>query len=137
VPHTACIAIGSNLGDREAVIRGAVASLQAHPEITVIAVAPLLANKAVGGPQGSPDFLNTAACLETSLSPHELLAVLFDIERKHGRVRDAGERDAPRTLDLDLLMHGSTVLRDEILELPHPRMTQRRFVLEPLAAVAP
>jgi 2-amino-4-hydroxy-6-hydroxymethyldihydropteridine diphosphokinase len=86
-------------------------------------------------PQGP--YLNAAALLETALTPHELLGALHEIELRHGRDRASSPRFGPRTLDLDLLIHGGTILDTPELTLPHPRMHERAFVLEPLAEIAP
>jgi len=135
MPHTACIALGSNLGDRRVNLDGAVAALRAHPAICVNRVSSWIETAPVGGPAGQPKFLNGAAELQTDLSPRELLTVLLAIEQQYGRTRDVA--DGPRTLDLDLLLYDDFVLDEPDLVLPHPRMAQRRFVLEPLAEIAP
>lgn len=130
---TAYIALGSNLGDRRAHLTGALAALVALPGGEVVAVSPLFETAPVGPPpQGA--YLNAAARLETRLDPQELLGRLHEIERAAGRVR--GERDAARTLDLDLLLFGDRKLDVPGLCVPHPRMHQRSFVLEPLRRIA-
>jgi 2-amino-4-hydroxy-6-hydroxymethyldihydropteridine diphosphokinase len=91
-------------------------------------------NPAVGGPEGSPPFLNGAAALATSLQPRELLACLLEIERRLGRERH--RKWAPRTIDLDLLLYDDVVLRSDELTIPHPLMHERDFVLLPLAEIA-
>lgn len=132
----AAIALGSNLGDRAAHIDAALASIAAVPRISVVAVSAVIQTAPVGpAPQGP--FLNAAALLDTSLTPRDLLAVLHEIERRRGRDRSAEKRWGPRTLDLDLLLFGSLVIDEPGLTVPHPRMHERRFVLEPLAQIAP
>ena len=132
---TSYIAVGANIGDREANIRRAIEALRATPHVAVTRVSTLIDNPAVGGPLGSPSFLNGVVELRTSLDPHALLARLLDIERALGRERR--EKWGPRTIDLDLLLFGDLVLNDPGLTLPHPRMHERRFVLEPLCEIAP
>jgi len=131
--HRAAIGLGSNLGDRRATLKSALARLNSGP-LTLLAASPLIETAAVGGPP-QPDFLNAAALVQTALEPFELLELLLSIEAEHGRVR--GVANGPRTLDLDLLLFDQLVLDRPGLTLPHPRMHLRRFVLEPLAAIAP
>jgi 2-amino-4-hydroxy-6-hydroxymethyldihydropteridine diphosphokinase len=132
---TAYLALGSNLGDRQETLNAAVASLNATNNISVTAVSCSHETLAVGGPLNQPNYLNAAAKIETNLTPEQLLSVLLDIERRFGRIRS--ERNAPRTLDLDILIYGDHVQSTPELEIPHPRMHQRLFVLEPLAEIAP
>lgn len=132
---TAHIGAGANLGDRRATLRDAVAALQRSAEISVIAVSPLYETAPVGGPGGQDRFLNAAFCVQTTLAAAALLAVLHQIEADHERTRDV--RWGPRTLDLDLLLYGDVVADAEALTLPHPRLHVRRFVLAPLADIAP
>ena len=127
------IALGSNLGDREAWLRMALDRLRETPGSWAIAVSRLFETAAVGPPQGP--YLNAAAGLETALSPQALLARLLAIEREAGRARGP-ERNAPRTLDLDLLLYGDVCLEEPDLVLPHPRLAERGFVLAPLAEIA-
>jgi len=129
------IALGSNLGDREGTLRRAVALLR-RPDIRVRAVSRFIETQPVG-PAGQGPYINAAAELDTTLAPHALLAVLMDVERQLGRDRSREQRWGPRTCDLDLLLVGQTVLDTPDLTLPHPRLHERRFVLEPLAAIAP
>ena len=131
----AYVALGSNLGDREGTVRRAVESLGADPAIEVVAVSTLRETEPVGvGEQ--PRFLNGAVALETALSARELLERLLAVERRFGRVRIPGEH-GPRTLDLDLLRYGDEEIDEAGLTVPHPRLHERRFVLEPLAELAP
>jgi len=126
---TAFIGLGSNLGDRRGTLRAAVGELGPGTQ-----VAPLFATSAVGGPEGQPEFLNTAARIETSLPPRALLARLTAIERALGRVR--GVQCGPRTIDLDLLLYAVDVVQSHELTVPHPRIHERGFVLAPLAELA-
>ena len=131
----AYVGLGSNLGEREASLRGAVDLLEANPEIQVVAVSRFRETDPVGL-LDQPRFLNGAAAIETELSPQELLAALLEVERGLGRIR-GGERYGPRTVDLDLLVYGDVTLAEPGLEIPHPRLHERRFALEPLAELAP
>jgi 2-amino-4-hydroxy-6-hydroxymethyldihydropteridine diphosphokinase len=131
----AYVGLGANLGDREATIRSAVALLEATPGIRVTAVSTLRETEP-WGPVEQPRFLNGAVEVETQLEPRVLLDVLLDVERRLGRTRE-GERFGPRTIDLDLLLVGETVIDESGLTLPHPRLHERRFALEPLAELAP
>lgn len=133
-PVTAYVALGSNLGDRAGHLAAALAALAALPGTRVLAVSATFETAPVG-PAGQQNYFNAAAALSTSLAPHALLDHLLAIEQARGRVRR--ERWGPRTLDLDLLLHGDTVLDDPHLTLPHPRMLERAFVLAPLADIAP
>jgi 2-amino-4-hydroxy-6-hydroxymethyldihydropteridine diphosphokinase len=129
----AYIALGSNLGDREGHLRGALEELRGAG-VAILRVSRFITTRPVGRAE-QPDFLNATAAVETGLSARELLALLLRIESAHGRVRT--ERFGPRTLDLDLLLYGGEIIREPGLEVPHPRMQERRFVLEPLAEIAP
>jgi len=132
VATRAAIGLGSNLGDRRAHILEAAASLA---EVgTLVRVSSLYETEPVGGPEQG-EYLNAVAVVETELSAVDLLEHCRGIERAHGRERR--ERWGPRTLDLDLLLFGQTVIDEEDLRVPHPRMTERRFVLEPLLEVWP
>ncbi|WP_245861274.1 2-amino-4-hydroxy-6-hydroxymethyldihydropteridine diphosphokinase [Compostimonas suwonensis] len=128
----AVLALGSNLGDREATLRAAVNDLDAVPGITVDAFSPLYETDAVrpdGVDPDAPAYLNAVALVHTSLTPHELLAATGAIELAHGRVRDVHWGD--RTLDIDIVSYGSLRSSDETLTLPHPRAAERDFVLVP------
>ena len=130
----AFVGIGANLGDPRAQVAAAFAELDALPSTRVIARSSLYRSAPVGvGPQ--PDFVNAAASLDTVLDPHALLDALLEIETRHGRERP--HPGAARTLDLDLLLHGTQEVATPVLTLPHPRLHERRFVLEPLAEIAP
>lgn len=129
------IALGSNQGDRTLLLNEAVSRLARHPGVALRARSRDHQTLPVGGPAGQGPFLNGAVLVETSLPPGELLSALLQIERDLGRCRRG--RWGPRTIDLDLLLYGREMIRSGDLEVPHPRMAWRRFVLEPAAEVAP
>lgn len=129
----AWIGLGSNLGERLAHLRHAVWALQSAPGVRVVGISPLYASAPVDS--GGEDYLNAVVALRTTLAPAELLLRLQTMEAERGRERPY--RWAPRTLDLDLLLHGSTVSLSPELTLPHPRLHQRAFVLRPLLDLAP
>ena len=133
-PVTAYIALGSNLGDREANLRRAVDRLGASSGVRVVAVSTFYDNLAIGGPPESPPFLNAAAVVETTLSAHHLLRRLLAVERGMGRVRR--QKWEPRVIDLDLLLYDMDIVDAPGLTVPHPLMHQRDFVLRPLAEIA-
>jgi 2-amino-4-hydroxy-6-hydroxymethyldihydropteridine diphosphokinase len=130
----AYIGLGSNLGDREANLRQALEHLAQTPETAVVRASSLYDTEPVGV-EDQPHFLNAVAQLETQLAPRQLLWNLMLIERRLGRVRS--QRWGPRTLDLDLLLVDDLVLDEEDLELPHPEMTKRSFVLVPMVELEP
>jgi len=129
----AYIGLGSNLGDREGRLGAALQALR-DAGVVVLRTSRFVETLPVGKTD-QPNFLNAAAALGTDLSARDLLDLLLRIERSLGRVR--AERWGPRTLDLDLLLYDDEVIREPGLEVPHPRMHERRFVLEPLAEIAP
>jgi len=131
----AYVGLGANLGEREETIGRAIALLAETAGVEVLRVS-MLRETEPWGPIAQPRFLNGVAELETSLGPETLVGVLLDVERRLGRVRD-GERWGPRAIDLDLLLHGETELDVPGLTLPHPRLHERLFVLEPLTELAP
>ena len=132
---TAYIALGANLGDRRGNIAAALERLNRVPGVTVTKASTLVENPAVGGPADSPAFLNGAVEIETSLAAVELLEALLSIEQSLGRVRK--DKWGPRAIDLDLVLYGDRVVNEPGLTVPHPLMHERRFVLEPLAEIAP
>jgi 2-amino-4-hydroxy-6-hydroxymethyldihydropteridine diphosphokinase len=132
----AYVALGSNLGDREQTIRSALTALDAEDAVDVVAVSSLTETDPVGYVD-QPRFLNGAAAVETTLSAADLLALLLAVERRFGRVREGGPAQGPRTLDLDLLLYGAAEIDEPGLRVPHPRLHERRFVLEPLAELDP
>ena len=131
----AFVGLGANLGDREGALRAAVGALADEAGTEVVAVSTLRETAPVGvGEQ--PPYLNGVVALETTLAPRELLDRLLTVEQRFGRVRVPGEH-GPRTLDLDLLLYGDELIEEPGLTVPHPRLHERRFVLEPLAELAP
>ena len=133
----AAIGLGSNLGRPRRHLAHALAALGRARGVRIAALSSLYVTAPVGGP-AQPDYLNCVAIVDTSLAPRALLARLHAIERRAGRRRDpAVPRNAPRTLDLDLLLYGRRRAHHRELVLPHPRMHERAFVLRPLAEVAP
>ncbi len=131
---TTLIALGANLGERRDNLRRAMELLDCAPSTRVVARSRWFSTAPIGGPAGQGQFVNAAVRAETSLSPYQLLALLRDVETSLGRQRR--ERWAARSADLDLLLFDDLVLKSEELEVPHPRMAFRRFVLEPAADVA-
>jgi 2-amino-4-hydroxy-6-hydroxymethyldihydropteridine diphosphokinase len=130
---TVYLGLGSNLGDREGHLERGLAALSARG-VHLTAVSSIYETEPVGGPaQGA--YLNLVAVGETSLAPEALMQAALEAEAEAGRVRTV--RNAPRTLDVDILFHGALVRRTDALTLPHPRLHERRFVLVPLAEVAP
>lgn len=127
------IGLGSNLGDSRSILAGAIDRLRSSAQIELIDVSSWYRTAPIGPPQ--PDYLNGCATLQTSLEPLELLNVLHSIEAEFGRVRQ--EVWGARTLDLDLLLYDDLIIDLPTLQVPHPRMTERAFVLVPLAEIAP
>jgi 2-amino-4-hydroxy-6-hydroxymethyldihydropteridine diphosphokinase len=130
------VGLGSNLGDREGTLRAAVGRLRHLPETAVLRVSTLRNTDPVGNAD-QPRFLNGVVALETGLSARQLLGRLLELERSFGRDRTSVPAQGPRTLDLDLLLYGDDVIDEPGLEVPHPRLHERRFVLEPLAELDP
>jgi 2-amino-4-hydroxy-6-hydroxymethyldihydropteridine diphosphokinase len=133
---TAFVGIGSNLGEPERQIAAALELLAADEGVEVMAVSTLSETDPVGY-LDQPNFLNGAALIETELSARELLERLLAIESRLGRVRGEGPRFGPRTIDLDLLVYGDEQIDEPGLTVPHPRLAERLFALEPLAELAP
>lgn len=133
IDRACAIALGSNLGDSRSILVSAINRLQMHPQIEILAVSSWYLTKPIGPPQ--PDYLNGCVTIQTSLTPLELLRVLQAIEAEFGRVRQ--ERWGARTLDLDLLLYETQIIDTPTLQLSHPRMVERAFVLVPLAEIAP
>jgi 2-amino-4-hydroxy-6-hydroxymethyldihydropteridine diphosphokinase len=131
----AYVGLGANLGDRDATLRRALELLAAEPGVELVAVSAVRETDPVGYAD-QPPFLNAVAAVETELPPRALLDRLLAIECALGRAR-TGPRFGPRTIDLDLLLHGDAVVDEPGLTLPHPRLHERRFALEPLAELDP
>ncbi len=132
--QTVCVALGANIGEPAVQIEAAFSALQALPDTRLLRRSSLYRSAPVGYAD-QPDFINAVAVIETALDPHALLAALLDIERAQGRVREFP--NAPRTLDLDIVLYGDRVLQEPGLTIPHARMLERAFVMLPLAEVAP
>ncbi|MCA8916040.1 MAG: 2-amino-4-hydroxy-6-hydroxymethyldihydropteridine diphosphokinase [Planctomycetes bacterium] len=132
----AYIGLGSNLGDRETNLRSALLKLGELPQTRLVRESSFIETEPVDSPDGSGPFINGVAELETSLSPRDLLEGLLGIERDLGRDRRGQSRNAPRTLDLDLLLYGEQLIDEPDLQVPHPRMSEREFVLWPLLQIA-
>jgi 2-amino-4-hydroxy-6-hydroxymethyldihydropteridine diphosphokinase len=135
MPSIALIGLGSNLGDRRASLERAIAALTATPGVLVREVSSYHETEPVGGPSGQRKYLNAAGVLETTLEPLDLLRVLQGIETRFGRIRTV--RYGERTLDLDLLLFDDRIINSPELIVPHPRYSERHFVLGPLAELAP
>jgi 2-amino-4-hydroxy-6-hydroxymethyldihydropteridine diphosphokinase len=127
------IALGSNLGDSLSILNSAIDKIETSPQIDLIAVSSWYRTTPIGPPQ--PDYLNGCAIVWTSLTAKRFLNTLHAIEAEFGRVRE--EVWGARTLDLDLLLYGDEIIDNPDLQVPHPRMTERGFVLVPLAEIAP
>jgi 2-amino-4-hydroxy-6-hydroxymethyldihydropteridine diphosphokinase len=134
-PLNAAIAVGANLGDREANIARAIDLIGALDGVTVAARSSLIATDPVG-PIEQPAYLNGAITVRTTLDAPVLLAKLLDIEKQLGRDRAHEQRWGPRTIDLDIVLHGDSIIDEPDLTIPHARMHERAFVLEPLAEIA-
>lgn len=132
-PVRAFIGLGSNVGDRRAHLTRALAGLRRGGD--VVAVSPLYETEPVGGPSGQVPYLNLVVELSTTDSPRRLLARCRELEQEAGRVRTV--RHGPRTLDADVLLVGDETVHEDDLQVPHPRLWERRFVLAPLADLAP
>lgn len=136
MPSPVYIALGSNLGDRRATIESAIVALRAGPVLDDVVVSRLWETSPVG-PIAQPNFLNAAVAASSNRTPAEILSFLFGVEASHGRQRRSELRFGPRTLDLDLLMVGDLRVDTDFLVLPHPRLQERAFVLDPLCELAP
>lgn len=134
-PITAYIALGSNLGEREANVRKALAAIIQVPGIEIRRISSMMENPASGGPEDAPDFINAAAEIVTSYTAATLMKKLMEVEAAMGRVRRA--KWEARVIDLDLLLYGRDIISTQDLIVPHPLMHERMFVLKPLAEIAP
>ena len=133
LPVTAHVALGANLGDARATVRDAIAALTLLPQTRLLRASGLY--RSAPWEASGPDFINAVAAIETGLDAHELLHALQALELQAGRERPY--RNAPRTLDLDLLLYGDAVIDTPELIVPHPRLRERAFVLRPLAEISP
>ena len=134
-PVRSLIGCGANFGCPREQLNQAIDMLRFMPGISLLEVSQFIETRPVGGPPGQPAYLNAACLIETNFEPEDLLAMLAAIENTLDRRRE--QRWGPRSIDLDLLLHGDRIIENEQLQLPHPRMTTRRFVLEPAAEIAP
>lgn len=134
-PITAYIGLGANLGDTIGTLLDACDALHALPRSSDVCISGFYRSAPVGVDAEGPDYVNAVASLKTQLSPHELLEQLLKIEETHGRERSY--KNAPRTLDMDLLLYGNEKIQTTNLTVPHPRMHLRAFVLQPLAELNP
>ncbi len=132
----AYVGLGANLGDSAATLRAALDELEALPGTRLIRASRFYRTPA-WGVEEQPNFVNAVAALETTLPARELLERLFAIERHHGRDRSREQRWGPRMLDLDLLLHGDVLIDEPGLQVPHPQLHRRGFVLVPLVEIAP
>jgi 2-amino-4-hydroxy-6-hydroxymethyldihydropteridine diphosphokinase len=135
-PVIAFVGLGANLGDAAATVREALRELDALPDTRLLRASRLYRTRA-WGLEAQPDFINAVAMLDTRLPARDLLDQLLAIERAHGRDRNAATRWGPRTLDLDLLLHGEATIDEPALRVPHPHLHERAFVLLPLAEIGP
>lgn len=135
--HRAFVAMGSNLGERAGHLRAATAAMNALPGTRVTAASSIYASAAMGTEAPQPDYFNAVVGLETQLAPQRLLDALQQIELEAGRTRIAGVRNTARTLDLDILLFDDLTIAEHGLQVPHPRLSERAFVLLPLAEIAP
>ena len=133
VPVTAYVALGANLGDARATVNAAIEALDHLPQTRLLRASSLY--RTAPWEASGPDFINAVAAIETALGAHELLRALQALELQAGRERPY--RNAPRTLDLDLLLYGDAIIDSPELIVPHPRLRERAFVLLPLAEIAP
>lgn len=132
-PVTAYVALGANLGDAQRMVQQAIADIAKLPDTVLVKASSLYSTAPIDS--SGPDYINAVVQVLTSLSPYYLLKQLQNLEQAAGRERPYA--NAPRTLDLDLLLYGSGHITSPTLTVPHPRMTQRAFVLQPLAQIAP
>ena len=135
-PVTAFLALGSNLGNSQALLVDAVRAIAAIPKTVLTGKSSLYRSPAWGAATPQPDYLNAVVSVRTSLTPQALHQHTSAVEEAHGR-RRSGEENEARTLDIDILLYGDMVIDSEVLTLPHPRMHQRDFVLLPLLEIAP
>lgn len=129
------LGLGTNLGDRLENLNRALHLLTDHDDVGILAVASVYETSPVGGPPGQSDYFNTAVKIASTMDAPSLLAHILDVERSMGRIRSVV--NGPRNIDVDLLIMGNDIFDTPTLSLPHPRLHQRRFVLAPLAEIAP
>lgn len=132
--ETVLLGLGSNLGDRRTILSSAWGQIAEIPETETISLSKFHETRAVGGPEGQPDFLNAVGLVRTNLDPEIFLQRLLEIENRFGRIRR--EHWGPRTLDLDILLFGDRIIKTSTLIVPHPEMLHRNFVLVPALEIA-
>lgn len=138
LPHLAVIGLGANLGDPLTTLRDAVGALGEHPQTGDWRISPFYRTAPIGSDQAQPDYINAVAVCRTSLPPESMMQWLLETERHFGRDRSHDvARNAPRMLDLDLLIFDTVMMQSRLLTLPHPRLHQRAFVLRPLLDLLP
>lgn len=138
LPHLAVLGLGANLGDPVTTLHQAIDALRANSQTADWRISPFYCTAPVGSDEAQPDYINAVAVCRTSLSPQALMQWLLDTERHFGRDRSHDvARNAPRTLDLDLLMVDNLAMQTLLLTLPHPRLHERAFVLRPLLDLLP
>ncbi|MEN9880330.1 MAG: 2-amino-4-hydroxy-6-hydroxymethyldihydropteridine pyrophosphokinae [Pseudomonadota bacterium] len=138
LPILAVLGLGANLGDPITTLGKAIATLQSNPRTADWKISPFYRTAPIGAAEAQPDYVNAVAVCRTDLEPEALMQWLLDIERLFGRDRNQDiARNAPRTLDLDLLMADQITLQSTLLTLPHPRLHERAFVLRPLLDLLP
>jgi 2-amino-4-hydroxy-6-hydroxymethyldihydropteridine diphosphokinase len=138
LPHMAVLGLGANLGNPITALRDAIARLSTHPQTADWQVSPFYRTAPIGSDAAQPDYINAVASCRTDLAPEAMMNWLLDIERQFGRDRSHEiSRNAPRTLDLDLLIYDALSMHTSLLTLPHPRLHQRAFVLRPLLDLMP
>lgn len=135
-PERVFIAVGSNVGSRRDAVDAAITALDECPDVRLVTISRIRETDPVG-PVPQPRYLNAVIEIATTLEPPDLLALLLEIERSHGRDRSVEARWGPRTLDLDILLFGDRVFDQPHLTIPHPRLHERLFVLDPLCDLAP
>ena len=137
-PHLAVLGLGANLGDPVTTLHDAIAALGAHPQTTDWRISPFYRSAPVGSDMAQPDYINAVAVCQTSLAPEAMMQWLLETERQFGRDRSHDiARNAPRMLDLDLLIYDDVRMQSPLLTLPHPRLHERAFVLRPLLDLLP
>lgn len=138
LPHLAALGLGANLGEPVVALHEAIATLRTHPQTSDWRISPLYRTAPIGSDDAQPDYINAVAVCRTDLEPEALMQWLLDTERHFGRDRSQDvARNAPRTLDLDLLIYDDVTMQTPLLTLPHPRLHERAFVLCPLLDLLP
>lgn len=138
LPQRAILGLGANLGDPVSMLREALETLRIHPQTSDWRISPFYRSAPVGSDTAQPDYVNAVAVCQSRIAPEVMMQWLLDVERQFGRDRRQDiARNAPRTLDLDLLIYGDLSMQTPMLTLPHPRLHERAFVLRPLLDLIP